>query len=268
MPFLQAVALGLVQGVTEFLPISSDGHLWIVYRLFGDEPNLTFEIFLHFATLLVLVAYFRHDIVDLLASLLPANRERRAERRLLGLIALGTVVSGAIAVFMGPVVEEANTSGIWVGLGFLLTAILMALAEFLSVRVTRIKDAGGLPLWRALPVGVVQAFAVLPGVSRSGSTISGGMYAGLDRESAARFSFLLGIPIIALATVKDGLEVLSGTSSLPPLIPSMVGFLAAAAAGYLAIWGLLAFVKRHSLYWFVAYTGLLGTAILVMTVVA
>jgi undecaprenyl-diphosphatase len=268
VPFLQAVALGIVQGVTEFLPISSDGHLWIVYRLFGDQPNLTFEIFLHFATLLVLVAYFWRDIVELLSSLLPANRERRTDRRLVALIALGTLVSGAIAAFMGPVVDEANTSGMWVGLGFLLTSVLMAIAELMSARVTRMHDAGDLPLWRAVPVGVLQALAVLPGVSRSGSTISGGMYSGLARVSAARFSFLLGIPIIALATLKDGLEVLAGTSVLPPLVPSAVGFVMAAAAGYLAIWGLLAFVKRHSLYWFVAYTGLLGTAILVMTVVA
>jgi len=268
VPILQALTLGIVQGVTEFLPISSDGHLWIVYRLFGDQPNLTFEIFLHFATLLVLVGYFWRDIAELAASILPANRARTSERRLVGLIVIGTAISGAIALFMGGVVEQANSSGIWVGLGFLLTAVLMTLAEALRAKGTQVREAGSLPLWRAVPIGVLQALAVLPGVSRSGSTISGGMYARLDRESAARFSFLLGIPIIALATARDALDVFSGTSTLPPLVPSMVGFLAAAGAGYLAIWGLLAFVKRHSLYWFVAYTALVGTAILVRTVVA
>lgn len=266
MTFIQAVALGTVQGVTEFLPISSDGHLWIVYRLFGDTPDLTFEVFLHFATLLVLVVYFRHDILRLLSSLLPANRERRGDRRLVGLIAAGTLVSGAIALVMGDLVEAANSSGLWVGLGFLLTSVVMIVAELVAPRVKRIQEAESLPLWRAVPIGVLQALAVLPGVSRSGSTISGGMVFGLDREHAARFSFLLGIPIIALATLKDGLDVASGAATLPPLAVSLAGFVAAALAGYVAIWGLLAFVKNHRLYWFAAYTAVVGTAILVLDV--
>ncbi len=266
MSLFQAIVLGAVQGLTEFLPISSDGHLWIVYRLFGDHPNLTFEVFLHFATLLVLVAYFWRDIVHVLASLSPANREQHAERRLALLIFVGTLVSGAIAVFMRSVVEAANASAAWVGLGFLLTAALMTLAEVVLPRVKRLAEAGDLPLWRAVPIGVLQALAVLPGVSRSGSTISGSMYSGLSRSDAARFSFLLGIPIIALASLKDAADIISGNAALPGIGPSIAGFIAAGACGYVAIWGLLAFVKRHRLYWFAAYTALLGTAILVSTV--
>ena len=269
MTLFQAVALGIAQGVTEFLPISSDGHLWVVYRAFGDTPDLTFEIFLHFATLLVLIVYFRRDLAHLLASLLPANRGRRTERRLLGLIAVGTFVSGAIALLMGNAVEAANASAVLVALGFLLTACLMFAAELLSARVTRIAEAGDLPLSRAILIGVLQALAVLPGVSRSGSTISAGMLSGLDRERAARFSFLLGIPIIALATAKDAFDVVTGTSALPSRGPALAGFAAALVAGYLAIWGLLGFLRRHRLYWFAAYTAVLGTAILVYeTVVA
>lgn len=265
MGVFQAVVLGITQGVTEFLPISSDGHLWIVYRLFGEQPNLAFEVFLHFATLLVLVAYFRRDIVRVLGSLSPANRERRVERRLAMLILVGTVVSGAIALFMGSVVETANSSALWVGLGFLLTTALMVLAEVSAPHVRRVLQAGELPVWKAVPVGILQALAVLPGVSRSGSTISAGMYSGLDRSEAARFSFLLGIPIIALAGLKDIADIVSGHAALPSLLPAAAGFIAAGACGYLAIWALLGFVKNHSLYWFAAYTGVVGTAILVWT---
>ena len=266
MGIFQAVTLGIVQGVTEFLPISSDGHLWIVYRAFGDTPDLVFEVFLHFATLLVLLVYFRHDIARLCTSLLPSHAEQRGERRLVALIVVGTVVSGAIALMMEGTVEKANASGIWVGLGFLCTSVLMVVAELATPHVKRVAEVESLPIWRAAPVGVLQALAVLPGVSRSGSTISGGMYLGLDREHAARFSFLLGIPIIALATIKDGIDVASGAAVLPPLAVSLAGFLAAAVAGYIAIWGLLTFVKRHRLYWFAAYTAVVGTAILVLEV--
>lgn len=267
MGVFEATVLGAAQGFTEFLPISSDGHLWIVYRIFGENPSLTFEVFLHFATLLVLIAYFWRDIVHLLASLLPANREQHTERRLVLLIFVGTLVSGAIAAFMRSVVEAANASAVWVGLGFLLTAAFMVVAEVVLPRVKRVAATGDLPLWKAVPIGILQAVAVLPGVSRSGSTISGGMYSGLSRSDATRFSFLLGIPIIALATLKDGFDIITGNATLPGLGPSIAGFITAAACGYLAIWGLLRFVKRHRLYWFAAYTAVLGTAILVWTLV-
>ncbi len=262
MGLIQSIALGITQGLTEFLPISSDGHLWIVYRLFHETPNLTFEIFLHFATLLVLVVYFWRDIVDLLVALLPRNRDQKGKRRMVALIVIGTGVTGAIALVMGDAVEAANRSALAVGGGFIATTILLVLAELVGPRVARIADTEQLPLWRAVPIGVLQALAVLPGVSRSGSTISAGMLCGLQRDAAARFSFLLGIPIIALATAKDGLDVLSGAAILPPLPISAAGFIAAAGAGYLAIWGLLAFVKNHSLLWFAAYTGIVGTIIL------
>jgi undecaprenyl-diphosphatase len=262
----EALVLGVVQGLTEFLPISSDGHLWVAYRLFGDTPNLTFEVFLHFATLLVLILYFWRELVQLTSSVLPANRERTRDRRLVLLIVLATAVSGGIALFMEPIVEHANASAAWVALGFFATAALMTIAEAVLGRGPHIADASDLPLTRAIPLGALQMLAALPGVSRSGSVISAGMYAGLGREAATRFSFLLGVPIITLATIRSGFHLATGTASLPPLLPSLVGFAGAAVAGYAAIWGLLTFVKRHSLYWFAAYTALVGTAILVSAV--
>jgi undecaprenyl-diphosphatase len=263
---LQAAVLGVVQGLTEFLPISSDGHLAVAYRLLGERPDLTFEVFLHAATLIAMVIYFRADIVNLLSSLLPKNSARTEERRLVGFIVVATGVSGVLALALSPFIEELSNSITWVGLGFLLTAALLAIGE----RFSKSETAGGTDRLR-LPgvgfIGVLQGLAVLPGVSRSGSTIVAGMLSGLSREQAARFSFLLGIPIIALAAAKDAVDLFAGHVQLPGIVPSVVGFAAAGVTGYLAIALLLSIVKRHKLYWFAAYTAVLGTAMLLMDTV-
>jgi undecaprenyl-diphosphatase len=264
---IQAVVLGLTQGITEFLPVSSDGHLALVYRALGQKPNLAFEILLHAATLAAMIVYFRSDIARLLSSLLPSGRERKADRRLVGLILVATAVSGAVALALSPIVEPMSGSMAWVGTWFLVTAAVLALAEGLASRVRPLAEADRLPWWKAVFIGLMQGSAALPAISRSGTTIAGGMLSGLDRERAARFSFLLGIPIIALAAAKDALDIASGSVALPPILPAAIGFIVAAVSGYLAIWGLLGFVKNHRLWPFAAYTALLGTAILVMTVV-
>ncbi|TDB39091.1 MAG: undecaprenyl-diphosphate phosphatase [Actinobacteria bacterium] len=267
MNVLHAALLGVIQGATEFLPVSSDGHLAVAYYLLGEKPDLTFEVFLHGATLLAMIAYFRSDIIRLLSSLLPANKDRKSDRRLVVLILVGTAISGVIALGMAPYIEGISASMTWVGLGFLGTATLLTLGEALSRRAARLADPSDLGPLRAGLVGALQGLAVLPGVSRSGSTIAAGMFAGLSREAAARFSFLLGMPIIALAAAKDTVDLLGGNTTLPGVVPSIVGFVAAGVSGYLAIAGLLALVKRHSLYWFAAYTAVLGTAMLLLTTV-
>jgi len=263
---LQAAILGIVQGLTEFLPISSDGHLAVAYRLIGERPDLTFEVFLHAATLIAMVIYFRADIVRLASSLLPKNAERKDDRRLVGMIVIATGISGVLALALSPYIEALSDSMTWVGVGFLVTAALLTLGETLAKQ----ELSGGmerLKLHHIGFIGVLQGLAVLPGVSRSGSTITAGMLSGLSREAAARFSFLLGIPIITLAAAKDGLDLLQGNVHLPGIIPSTVGFVAAGVSGYLAIALLLSIVKRHSLYWFAAYTAVLGTAMLLLDTV-
>ena len=264
MTILQAVVLGVVQGLTEFLPISSDGHLAVTYALMGMKPNLSFEVFLHGATLIAMLTYFWADIVRLLSSLLPKNSDRKADRTIVLLIAIGTVVSAVIALALSDVVEPLSANIRAVALGFLGTATLLVVAE-LADRPSREKLAGPerLRWWQVGIVGLLQGLAVLPGLSRSGSTIAGGMFFGITREDAARFAFLLGIPIITLASAKDTLDVIQGASTLPGSPAVLVaGFAAAGIAGYLAIWGLLKFVKNHSLYWFAGYTAVLGTAML------
>jgi len=263
---LDAVILGIVQGLTEFLPISSDGHLALTYWALGMTPDLTFEVFLHGATLLAMLVYFRADIVRLLSSLAPRNKGRAAsDRRLVALIAVGTLVSGVVALTLKPYVEPLSADLRWVGLFFLVTAALLTAAEMLSARVAPVPRTSALTMPRSVGIGLMQGLAVLPGLSRSGSTIAGGMFSGLSREKAARFSFLLGIPIITLASVVDTADVLQGNSSLPPLPVSLAGFAAAGVSGYLAVWGLLKFVRKHRLYGFAIYTAALGAILLLST---
>jgi undecaprenyl-diphosphatase len=262
---LQAVVLGIVQGLTEFLPISSDGHLAVTYHLFGTAPNLAYEVFLHGATLIAMFVYFWRDVLRLLASLLPSSSgpERAADRRLVALIAIGTVISAVIALALGDVIEPLAASMTAVGIGFLVTTAFLVIAEVVDRPGPALSSPAKLGYIPLAVIAVLQGIAALPGVSRSGSTIAGGMFFRLSRADAARFSFLLGIPIITLATLKDALDVAQGAAHLPGTTLALAaGFVAAGVAGYFAIWGLLRFVKNHSLYWFAAYTGVLGTAML------
>lgn len=256
MGFFQAIVLGAVQGLTEFLPVSSDGHLALTYRLFHQPPDLAFEVFLHLATLIAMVIYFRADIARLLASLGPKGKGT-PERRLLWLIVLATAISAVLALAMKKVVEQANTSLVLVGAGFLVTAAALVVAEVVGRRVAA-REPADLGWGRTAGVAVAQALAALPGVSRSGLTISTGMLSGLSRESAARFSFLLGMPIIAAANIYEAKDIMSGAAPMPSLAVSAAGFLAAGVMGYLAIWGLLRFVRTHPLYAFAVYTALVG----------
>jgi undecaprenyl-diphosphatase len=263
---LQALVLGVVQGLTEFLPVSSDGHLAVTYRLFGGHPDLTFEVFLHLATLIAMVVYFRRDILELLRSLASAGKGT-PQRRIVWLIVLATGVTGVLALAMKSLVESANTSLIAIGGGFLVTAAALAAAEFIAPRVVRLQQEDLGPL-RTVAIAVAQALATLPGVSRSGMTIASGMLSGLDRESAARFAFLLGIPIIAVANIVEGKDVVTGVASLPGLVPSALGFMAAGVAGYMAIAGLLAMLRRRTLWVFSVYTAVMGVAVIVWGTVA
>jgi undecaprenyl-diphosphatase len=254
--FLQAIILGVVQGLTEFLPVSSDGHLALTYRLFHQSPDLVFEVFLHLATLVAMMVFFRADIIALARALRPAGRGT-PERRLLALIAGATVISAVLALVMKRAVVAANESLLAIGIGFLVTAAALVAAEILARHVAK-RAPDDLGWGRTAMIAVAQALATLPGVSRSGMTISSGMVAGLDRAAAARFSFLLGMPIIAAANVYEAKDILSGAAPMPGIAVSAAGFLAAGVAGYLAIWALLEFVRTHPLHVFAGYTAVVG----------
>lgn len=270
MTVVQAVILGVTQGITEFLPISSDGHLILVPALFGWKRfGLGFDVVLHAATLLATIAYFHRDVWRLILGLFSKKEERAGDRRLAWIILAATVPSALIALALEPMVEAVETmpmsSQVTItGWFLIITAILLTLAEVCARRSRHTIEASEtIPLKHALAIGVAQAFAVAPGLSRSGTTIAAGVGLGLKREEAARFSFLLSIPIIGAATAKKVLlDVIVGGEALPPALPLTVGLITTALVGYGAIALLLPYVRKHSLAAFAIYTVIAGTAIL------
>jgi undecaprenyl-diphosphatase len=267
----QALVLGLVQGFTELLPISSSGHLILVpwladWRYLEAHPdfNKTFDVALHLGTLVAVVVYFRADIVRLIGAWLRSVRHRRvrtADERVSWFVAVATVPA-AIAGAAGEDFIEDRLGEPWQIAVFL--AVFGAVL-WLADRVPEERRLSGLTLGSAFAVGVAQAIALAPGVSRSGITITAGRALGLDRDSAARFSFLLLVPVVFGAVVLKGIkDVALGT--LPPgaFGPFVVGTLAAAASGLVAIAALLGYVRRHDYSVFVVYRIVVAVFVLVL----
>jgi undecaprenyl-diphosphatase len=248
------VLLGLLQGLTEFLPVSSSGHLVLAQRLLGlDSPGVALEAALHLGTLLAVVIYFWGDVARLAAgSLRPSGRE---ERRYVLFLALATLPI-ALAGFLGrDLLERAFSSPRLVGALLLVTALVLAAASLLSPR------RRGVVLGDAIWVGIAQVAALLPGISRSGITISAGLLRGLSPEEAARFSFLLSIPAVAGAGV---LGLLDGGGQAGEGAGLLVGALVALASGLGAIHFLLRLLYRGRLWWFSVYCLAVGIVALVL----
>ncbi len=273
MQILQVVVLAVVQGVTEFLPISSDGHLILVPSLLGWERfGLGFDVMLHLGTLLATAVYFRKDVVELASALFSKDPERVGNRRLAWLIVAATVPSVivvlAIEPFVGGVelrsVEQQIAISAW---GLLGTTVLLGGSELVAGwrerRQDALDDSSQLPLPKALVVGFAQGFAALPGVSRSGSTISAAQAVGMTRSEGARFSFLMSMPIVAAAVAKKCLDIAGGEGSLPSIPETVLGIGVTAVVGYAVIGFLLPFVRKHSLWWFAAYTAIAGILLLI-----
>lgn len=264
---LSAFFLGLLQGATEFLPVSSSGHLVLIPWLLGwPIPGLLFDTMVHWGTLVAVLAYFWRDWAALLRGAWEGFRTRSLSdpaTRLLLLIVIGTIpgaLAGALLedFFEGMFARPAAAAGF-----LLLTAAILTLAELEWARRSSNPDGAPRALsaisWLdALTVGLVQALAILPGVSRSGTTIAAGLGRGLEREAAARFSFLLSAPIILGAGAMQ-LVQLAHTGTLAKEVPSLaIGFLTALVSGLAAIHFLLAYVRRRPLYLFALYCVLLG----------
>ncbi len=271
MGVLEAILLGTVQGLTEFLPISSSAHLLVVPWLFGwREPGLTFNVALHLGTLLAVVTYFWRELVAMAAGLLRGLRARRLagepDARLALIIGIGSIPA-AVAGFLGSDALDAyfHSGGggnqaimvsalLLIGLGLLLT-----LAEWLARHRRELSEINA---WDGVVIGLAQALALLPGVSRSGSTITAGLFLGLRREAAARFSFLLGVPAIAGAGLLEGVKLLQAGLPAEERVIFAAGTISAAVVGYLAIAFLLRFLQRYSTMVFVAYRLILGLVLL------
>lgn len=287
---LQAIILGLVQGLTEFLPISSSAHLIILPWLFGWEaPGLAFDAALHLGTLTAVVIYFWRELVAMLLALPLALRhpmallqapdpgrprivsspERDQEARLALLIAIGTVPGvfaglvgqDAIAAFYHPSGGVPGRAIVMIAIALMALAALLWVAERTAAHQRRMTHL----TWRdAVTIGLAQAAALIPGVSRSGATLTAGLFQGLSRADAARFSFLLGVPIIAAAGGKGLYDAISTGMDPAEIRLFAAGMLTSGLAGFAAIWWLLRYLQRASTQVFILYRLGLGLSLLTL----
>lgn len=249
MSLLQAIILGLVQGLTEFIPVSSSGHLLLIHHLLGIESGgLSFDVALHIGTLAALLLFFHKDILKLLRE----GKRGGPQRRLAILLAIATVPAVLAGLWLEDAAQTSFRSPVLVCVSLGLMALVMLLAE--SVAIHRpVRSIEKISFKQGLLVGCAQAVAVIPGVSRSGSTITAGLFVGLDRVAATRFSFLMSIPITfgAIGAVLLEDQTLSQIKAEPDLFA--IGILTAFASGALAIRFLLRFVAKHTLRPFAYY---------------
>jgi undecaprenyl-diphosphatase len=267
---VQALIMGIVQGLTEFLPVSSSGHLIIVPYLFGwTDPFITsleFTVMLHIGTLVALLAYFRSDWLCLVPAGLATIRDRSfrddPDRRLAWLLAAATLPAMVVGFLFNDVIEQNVRQVGLVALMLVVGGAILWLAERSGPR-DRSIPAITFPI--AIGIGAAQTVALIPGISRSGISISAGLFAGLERESAARFSFLMATPITALAAGYETLKLVSGADSLHiAIVPLAVGMVASLIAGLLAIAVLLRFLRSNSTDVFVAYRIVLTLVVVVV----
>ena len=256
---LQALVMGLVQGLTEFLPVSSSGHLIVVPELLGwRDPfidSLAFSVMLHIATLVALLVYFRADWLRLVPAGLAALRDRSfrgdSDRKLAWLLALTTVPAIIAGVLLNDPIENAFREARLVAVTLVVGAAILWLADRWGSQRRAVEDVG---FGTALGIGLAQAIALVPGISRSGISISAGLFAGLTRESAARFSFLMATPVTALAGAWEVRKLVTGEAGVDVSIASLVvGMFAALVSGLFAIAILLRFLRTHTLGVFIAY---------------
>jgi undecaprenyl-diphosphatase len=256
---VQAIVLGIVQGLTEFLPVSSSGHLIVVPALLGWDDafieSLAFSVMLHVATLLALLLYFRADWLRLVPAGLAAIRDRSfrgdPDRKLAWLLAASTVPAVIVGVALNDLIETAFREPRLVAVTLVAGAAVLWLADRLG---SRRRDVSGLTFPAAVGIGMAQALALVPGVSRSGISISAGLFAGLDRESAARYAFLMATPITAGAGLWELRKIVSGEAGVDiPLAALVAGMVASLLAGLLAIAVTLRYLRSHSVTVFVLY---------------
>lgn len=254
MSLIEAVVLGVVQGATEFLPISSSGHLIVVPYLFGwKNHSLVFDTTLHLGTSLALLVYFWKDLLDMVKNW----REWWLK------ILLGILPAGLLGFFLNDIFENYFRNINFVILFLVLGSLLMLGAEKISVE----EPSEEITPLKSLKIGLFQALALFPGVSRSGSTISGGMLSSLSREKAARFSFLLSIPLVWAAGLYEFTQISFSTSLQIDSLTLLLGALTSFVTGFLCIKYLMKFLKKNSLYLFIVYRFVLVILLLFLFVV-
>ncbi|MBQ4189104.1 MAG: undecaprenyl-diphosphate phosphatase [Bacteroidales bacterium] len=262
MNWWQALILGLVQGLTEFLPVSSSGHLVIFRELLGAEApsDLVFEITVHVATALATIVVFRKQILDLLQGLFKFKYNQQTD--FIAKLVVSMIPVAIVGFFFKDKVEELFSSLLVVGCALMVTALLL----FLSDRVKARKEGKEITFGQALVMGLGQAVAVIPGLSRSGTTISAGLLSGASRNKVAEFSFLMVlVPILGEAFLDlVGGDLAASSISIAPLL---LGFAAAFFSGLFACKAMIALVKKAGLKWFALYCAIVGLIVIICSLV-
>ncbi len=271
MTILDAIILGIIQGITEFLPISSSGHL-VVFEGLLKLPleNLkSFDVAVHVGTLLSILLYFKNDLMKLSRGFWQLCRGKKTDANLFGagpvqfvlFLIIGTLPAVVVGLLFADQIDEFFRDGHNIAYAFLYTAVFFVFVEYFFKN----KKTKKLSYWSSLLIGLFQAIAIIPGISRSGSTIGAGLATGLTRKESAHFAFLLAIPALLGAGILTTLKVLKGGEGIIHLDWSVyaVGILVSFVSGYASIYLLMKFLKSHSLAWFSVYLAILGIYILI-----
>lgn len=261
MNVIESFLLGLIQGLTEFLPISSSGHLALgKYFMGGDfEAGITFEVVVHFGTLCSILIYYREDLARLIKSGFsflgsPSRKKSDPDVKMIGYILISMIPAMIIGLTLEDQIESVFNNPVTVCIMLLVTGLILLLTRFVSDNVKLVN------LPRSFVIGLAQAFAILPGVSRSGSTISAALFLGVRREEAANFSFLMVIPVIGGAMLLKVKEMIETGISDAQLLSLLVGFFTAFISGYFALKYLIIILRRKGFHYFAWYCWLLGGA--------
>ncbi len=268
MSLLQSISLGIIQGITEFLPISSSGHLIIAREFFGLSllNTLSFDVLLHLSTLLAIILYYRALLKNILINLIT-QKLNSPTNRIAWVILFGTIPAVLVGFFLGDILESYFRNPSFVAVALIIGCMIFLIAD----RVSKTREGAAetqqqLNLKKGIAIGIFQSLALIPGVSRSGITISGGLFFGLPRTEAISFAFLLAIPAILGAALKTVFEIVADpTSSLLTdlLSPNYIfGFIAAFVSGFIAIKFLVRYLSTHSFMPFIIYRLVLAGIIL------
>lgn len=251
MGIIESIILGIVQGLTEFLPISSSGHLVLLQNVFGvSEPNLFLDVMLHFGTLLAVVIVLWKDIAEIFKNILGKKT---------WLLVVATLPA-IIATILFKNFFEQTFGGKYLGFEFLVTGILLTIAESVYEQVSS-RKYNDISFVDAIVMGVMQAFAIFPAVSRSGATIAGGLLRRMERKTVAKFAFLMSVPGILGSLVMEGADLVKGNIGNVDWVGAGLGVLFAFGAGLLAVKFMIAFVSQKRMYGFAIYTLILGTLV-------
>lgn len=260
---IQAVVLGIVQGLTEFLPVSSSGHLVLLPHLLNwQEQPLEFDAIIHLATLFSVLIFFKKEILLIIGSYFAKNAQAMDYRRLGNMIVIATMPSIIFGAIIQLLPQNPFRSTTVVIFNLIFWGVIMLIADYLYGKFQKIDNIKKIDRPAGIFVGLAQALALVPGTSRSGITIIAGLSRGLNRATAARFSFLLGIPAIAAAGSVSFIDLAKTGFSGVGIFPLAAGFICAFASGYLAVRFLIKFLQKHGLTAFALYRILLGLILL------